>query len=146
MGHQLTPLNIQASRENINEKAAFRLAGKPDPNNLHTYEKFARRSMFGGPVISGRAAMFYVDQMLLKSFTMGSFYGGRLLLRAIEPFRPGDTVTFQGELTSLSEITTTDAGGSQQLVEYRTRSINQREDLVNLSEAALVLKGLAADK
>jgi acyl dehydratase len=102
--------------------------------------------MFGGPTGDDRAAMFYVDQMLLKSFTMGSFYGGRLLLRSIEPFRPGDTVTFQGELTSLSEITTTDAGGSPQLVEYRTRSINQREDLVNLSEAALVLKGLAADK
>ena len=82
----------------------------------------------------------------LKPFTMGSFYGGRLLLRAIEPFRPGDTVTFQGELTSLSEITTTDAGGSQRLVECRIRGINQREDLVNLSEATLVLIGLAADK
>ena len=102
--------------------------------------------MFGGPVISSGAAMFYVDQMLLTSFTMGSFYGGRLLLRAIEPFRPGDTVTFQGELTSLSEITITDAGGSKWLVECRIRSINQREDLVNLSEATLVLKGLAADK
>jgi len=61
VGHQLTPLNIQASRKNINEKAAFRLAGKPDPNNLHTYDKFARRSMFSGPVISGRAATFYVE-------------------------------------------------------------------------------------
>ena len=66
MGHQLTPLNIQVSRENINEKAAFRLAGKPDPNNLRTDEEFARRSMFGGPVISSGAAMSYVDQMLLK--------------------------------------------------------------------------------
>ena len=73
MGHQLTPLNIQASRENINEKIAVRLAGKHDPNALHTDEEFARRSMFGGPVISGWAAMSYVDQMLLKSFTMGYF-------------------------------------------------------------------------
>ncbi len=47
--------------------------------------------MFGGTVVSGGAAMSYVDQMLQKSFTLGSFHGGSLLLRAIEPFRAGDT-------------------------------------------------------
>jgi acyl dehydratase len=146
VGDQLTSLNIQASQENIDEKDAFRLAGKHNPINIHTDEELARPSMFCGPVVSGEASMSYVDQMLQQSFTMGSFYGGRLLLRAIEPFRPGDTVTFQGELTSLSEITTTDAGGSQRLVECRIRGINQRGGLVNLSEATLVLKGLAAER
>ena len=44
VGDQLAPLNIQASRENINEKAAFRLAGKHDPNNLRPPEHVRRPS------------------------------------------------------------------------------------------------------
>lgn len=145
VGDQLTPLNIQASQENIDEKDAFRLAGKHNPINIHTDEEFARRSMFGGTVVSGEAAMSYVDQMLLKSFTLGSVYRGRLLFRAIEPLRAGDTVTFQGELTSRGDMTTTEDGDSQRVVECRIKGVNQRGVLVNLSDASLVLKGLDAE-
>ncbi len=145
VGDQLSPLNIQASQENIDEKDSFRLAGKHNPMNIHTDEEFARRSMFGGTVVSGGAAMSYVDQMLQKSFTLGSFHGGSLLLRAIEPFRAGDTVTFQGELTSRGDLTTTKDGDSRRVIECRIKGINQRGDLVNLSDATLILKGLAAE-
>ena len=44
--------------------------------------------------------MSYVDQMLQQSFPLTAFYnGGSLLMRAITPFRSGDTVVFQGEVT-----------------------------------------------
>ncbi len=145
VGDELTSLRIQASLENINEKAAFRLAGRPDPINIHTDEEFARQSVFGGPVVSGPAAMSYVDQMLQQDFTLGSFRGGRLLLRAIEPYRPGDTVTFQGEVTFWGEPTATQPWegfeSTQRIIECRIRGINQREDLVDVSDATLILRG-----
>jgi len=48
--------------------------------------------------------MSYVDQNLEMSFPISSFYaGGGLLMRAITPFRGGDTVTFQGEVTGKTE-------------------------------------------
>jgi acyl dehydratase len=145
VGDQLTPLNIQASQENINEKDAFRLAGKHNPININADADFARQSIFGGTVVSGPAAMSYVDQMLQQSFTMGSFHGGRLLLRPIEPFRPGDTVTFHGELTSRGGLIITKGGDSRRVVQCRITGINQRGGLVNLSDATLILKGLEAE-
>ena len=87
--------------------------------------------------------MSYVDQMLQQDFPLGSFNGGRLLLRAIEPFRPGDPVTFWGEPTAahLRE-------GFEEpprVIECRIKGINQRGDLVNVSDTTLILEGLEAD-
>ena len=110
------------------------MACEPAISNIHTDEEFARENIFGGTVNSGPATMSYVDQMLQLSFPLQSFYGGgRLLMRAIEPFRAGDTVTFQGEVTGKR----IEAG--QKLVECRVNGINQRGDLVSLSDAELVL-------
>jgi len=143
VGDPLTLLRIQASQENINEKDAFRLAGRQNPINIRTDEEFARQSIFGGPVVSGPAAMSYVDQMLQQDFPLGSFNGGRLLLRAIEPFRPGDTVTFWGEPTATQPWEGFES--SQRVIECRIKGINQRGDLVNVSDTTLILEGLEAD-
>ena len=134
VGDQLDALNISESREIINSKNDLRLAGEPSDSNIHTDEEFARQNIFGGVVNSGPATMSYVDQMLQRSFPLQSFYeGGWLLMRAIEPFRAGDTVIFQGEVTSKR----VDAG--KMVVECRVKGINQRGALVSLSDAQLVL-------
>jgi acyl dehydratase len=78
--------------------------------------------------------------MLERSFLLGAFYdGGRLVVRAIEPFRAGDTVTFQGEITAKRQTPPYQGGKKGGVVECRVRGINQRGDLVCLSDAALVL-------
>ena len=134
VGDQLATLALSESQEIINSKNDLRLAGEPATSNIHTDEEFARENIFGGTVNSGPATLSYVDQMLQLSFPLQSFYGGgRLLMRAIEPFRAGDTVTFQGEVTGKR----IEAG--QKLVECRVKGINQRSDLVTLSDATLVL-------
>ena len=136
IGDQLAALQITESAEVILRKNQLRLAGEPNPSNIHTDEEFARHNIFGGAVNSGPATMSYVDQMLQRSFPLSAFYGGgRLLMRAITPFRAGDTVTFAGEVTSMRE----EAG--QKMVECRVKGINQRGELVSLSDAALVLTG-----
>ena len=131
----MAPLTLSESQEIINGKDAFRLAGEHNPINIHTDEGFARQNIFSGTVSSGPAAMAYVDQMLAQSFPLQAFYReGTLLLRGIEPFRTGDTVTWRGEVTGKA------VRDGHKIVECRVRGVNQRGDLVNLSDASLNLE------
>ena len=133
-GLQIPVLSITESQEIMNRKNGFRLAGRANESNIHTDEEFARQNIFGGTVNSGPATMSYVDQMLQLSFPAEAFYnGGRLLMRAITPFRSGDTVAFQGEITGKSEE------GGPGAVECRVRGVNQRGELVCLADASMVL-------
>ena len=133
-GLQMPALSITESQEVMGRKNGFRLAGRANESNIHTDEEFARQNIFGGTVNSGPATMSYVDQMLQLSFPAEAFYnGGRLLMRAITPFRSGDTVAFQGEITGKREE------GGPGIVECRVRGINQRGELVCLADASLVL-------
>lgn len=134
VGDPLAELAITESQAIINRKSDFRLAGPPSASNIHNDEEFARQNIFGGTVNAGPATMSYVDQMLERSFPLSAFYnGGRLLMRAITPFRSGDTVTFTGEITARQ------AAPSHGLVECRVKGINQRGDLVCLADAAMVM-------
>lgn len=134
VGDALAPLAVTESVEIMLRKNDQRLAGKHRPSNIHTDEEFARKNIFGGMVNSGPATLSYVDQMLAQSFPLRAFYdGGRLLMRAITPFRAGDTVTFAGEVTAKRS----EAG--KNFVDCRVRGTNQRGELVCLSDAALVL-------
>ena len=133
-GTALAELSITESQEIINNRSAFRLAGRPNESNIHTDEEFARQNIFGGTVNSGPATMSYVDQMLQLSFPPGAFYhGGSLLMRAITPFRSGDTVTFAGEVTGRRREE------GRGIVECRVRGTNQRGELVCLADAALAV-------
>ncbi len=142
VGDPLATLAISESAEIISLKNDFRLAGRHSDSNIHTDEEFARQNIFGGTVNSGPATMSYVDQMLQLSFPLQALYeGGSLLMRAIEPFRSGDTVTFQGEITAKRPTPVYQAGRERGVVECRVKGINQRGDLVCLSDAVLVLPG-----
>ena len=134
-GTVLAELSITESQEIINRRGAFRLAGRPpSESNIHTDEEFARQNIFGSIVNSGPATMSYVDQMLQLSFPPEAFYnGGSLLMRAITPFRSGDTVTFAGEVTGRRRE------GDRGIVECRVRGTNQRGELVCLADASLGL-------
>ena len=54
-------------------------------------------------------------------------------MRAITPFRSGDTVTFQGEITGKSEA------DGKKLLECRVKGINQRGELVCLTDAVMMM-------
>jgi acyl dehydratase len=134
IGDPLPRLVISESQETIHRKNELRLAGNPSPSNIHTDEEFARRNIFGGTVNAGPATMSYVDQMLERSFPLRAFYdGGRLLMRAITPFRAGDTVGFAGEVTGKR------VAEGNKIVECRVEGINQRGELVCLSDATMML-------
>ena len=142
-GTALAELSITESQEIINNRSAFRLAGRPNESNIHTDEEFARQNIFGGTVNSGPATMSYVDQMLQLSFPAEAFYhGGSLLMRAITPFRSGDTVIFAGEVTGRRrnpQSSPHNGGTEGGIVECRVRGTNQRGELVCLADAALAV-------
>ena len=134
VGAPLAPLALSESQEIMLRKNDLRLAGKHKPSNIHTDEDFARKNIFGGMVNSGPATLSYVDQMLQQSFPLRAFYdGGRMLLRAITPFRAGDTVTFSGEVAGKR----LEAGN--RLVDCRVRGTNQQGELVCLCDTTLVM-------
>ena len=126
-------LAVGETTENILRKNAHRLAGRPSESNIHTDEEFARQNIFGGAVNAGPATMSYVDRFLGLNFPPEALYqGGSLLMRAITPFRAGDVVTFSGEITG--------AGGNlygQLKAQVRIRGVNQRDELVSLSDATV---------
>jgi acyl dehydratase len=132
-GLLLPSLPVTESQETINAKSEFRLDGSVSASNIHTDEEFARQNIFGGTVNSGPATMSYVDQTLELAFPLEAFYnGGSLLMRAITPFRSGDTVTFQGEVSTKRQE------GSHGVVECRVKGTNQRGELVCLADASMV--------
>ncbi|MES2563490.1 MAG: MaoC family dehydratase [Pseudomonadota bacterium] len=134
IGDPLAPLAVSESQEIMLRKNDLRLAGKPKLSNIHTDEAFARQNIFGGMVNSGPATLSYVDQMLQQSFPLRAFYdGGRLLMRAITPFRAGDTVTFAGEVTGKR------IEDGNRRVDCKVRGTNQRGELVCLCDATMML-------
>ena len=134
IGDALAALTIAESQEIINRKSDFRLAGAPNPSNIHNDPEFARQNIFGGLVNAGPATMSYGDQMLAQTFPLSAFYnGGQLLMRAITPFRAGDRVTFQGEVTAKG------IEGERGIVECRVKGINQRQELVCLADALMAM-------
>ncbi|PKB68025.1 MAG: hypothetical protein BZY81_03240 [SAR202 cluster bacterium Io17-Chloro-G4] len=134
VGDKLATLTMAESQEIINRKNDFRMAGTPRESNIHTDEEFAKQNIFGGTVNSGPATMSYVDQMLQLSFPLEAFYGGgSLLMRAIEPFRTTDMVTFGGEITDKR------LEDDRQIVTCQVKGLNQRGDLVCLADATLVM-------
>jgi acyl dehydratase len=56
-----------------------------------------------------------------------------VLMRAITPFRAGDTVTFAGDVTGKR------LEDGNKIVDCRVRGINQRGELVCLSDATMML-------
>ena len=134
IGDALATLAITESQAIMLRKNDLRLAGKHRPSNIHTDEDFAKKNIFGGMVNSGPATMSYVDQMLAQSFPLNAFYdGGRLLMRAITPFRAGDIVTFGGTVTGKR------IEGGKGIVDCRVRGVNQRGELVCLCDATMVV-------
>ena len=134
VGTTLPALQVTESQDTILGYNNVQLAGRLMTSNIHTDEEFARHNIFGGAVNAGPATLSYVEQMLSLSFPLSAFYaGGRLLMRAIEPFRAGQVVTLRGEVVAVQ------ARGDHHQVGCTVRGTNQLGSLVCLAEATLNL-------
>jgi acyl dehydratase len=136
VGDDLPILVKHESQESIDLYARNASTGpKPGWHDLHTDEEFAEKSIFGGRVNTGVATMAYVAELLEKAFPVRSLmsYGSRLEMRATEPIRSGDTITFTGEVTGKREE------DGRRLVECEVIGTNQLNLMVARAKAIVPL-------
>ena len=133
-GDALTPFTIGETQETIDNARLSEGEDMEMPRNIHTDPEFAKTGMFGGTLNAGVTTMAYVNQMLERWLPDASLYGnGRLLFKAIEPFRPGDTVEFTGSVTGKR------VENGHKLVECEIKGVNQNGKLIGVAEATLAL-------
>lgn len=135
-GDELQPFTIEESQETINSARLVMDNEEPAPRNIHTDPEFAKSGMFAGTVNAGVTTMAYICQMLEQTFPASAFYdNGRLLYKAIDPFRPGDIVTFTGTVVAKREE------DGKQIVDCEIKGTTQNGKLMGVAEASLVLNG-----
>jgi acyl dehydratase len=96
-------------------------AGQTGPSQF-TDEETARETLgTTGTVASGRMSVTFAIEMLRKYFGGDVFnHTGMVDLRFLRPVRPGDTITFSGEITNI----TREANGSKVSIEIKVQNQN----------------------
>ncbi len=136
VGDDLPILVKHESKESIDLYAQLAsTAPRANWNNLHTDEEYAKQGIFGGTVNMGVATVAYVAELLEKGFPLQKLTGAgsELEMRATQPVRAGDTVTFTGQVTSKGE------DNGQRWVECEVTGTNQDEVLVARARARVPL-------
>jgi acyl dehydratase len=135
VGDQVPPLSKTMTQEAINlfEKSG----GKTGPSQF-TDEKTARDTLgTSGTVASGRMSLTFATELLRRYFG-ADFYnrGGMVELRFLRPVRPGDTVTFTGNVTGITKVTN---GGR---VAVDVTATNQKGDVTAVGNGACIVPSL----
>ena len=122
MGDKLTTLSITESQEIINRKNDFRMFGPPsDQQHPHRPGVRPPRALRRhGQQRSRPPCPTWTRPSSSHSPCWPSTTAVSLLMRAIEPFRAGDTVTFEPEVTGKN------VEEGRKIVECRVRGVNQR--------------------
>jgi acyl dehydratase len=134
VGDELPVLVKHESQESINAHAELaRIAPRYEGRSLHTEEEYARTTVFAGTVNSGPATVAYIEELLEKAFPLASLVakGSRLEMRATEPIRPGDMVTFTGGVIEKG------AAGDRRSVVCQITGVNQLGQRVAVATATI---------
>ena len=73
-----------------------------DHNPLHLDPAFAAGTTYGKPIAHGMLVLAFLSEMLVNSFGLRWFDGGKLQVRFRAPVYPGDVVTAGGTLQTQS--------------------------------------------
>lgn len=131
---QLPPFEIGETQETIDNARVAIDEVQEIPRNIHNDPEFAKEGLFGTTVNAGVTTMSYVAQTLEQWFPAHTLYdGGSILFKAIDAFRPGDTVVFTGTVTGKR------VDGDKKIVECKVLGANQLGKLMGVAEATLVL-------
>jgi len=132
VGDPVPPLSKTMMQEAINlfEKSG----GKTGPSQF-TDEETAR-GVLGtrGTVASGRMSLTFGTELLRRYFGPDVYNrGGMVELRFLRPVRPGDTVTFTGQVTGITKVTN---GGR---VSVAVTGTNQKGDVTAVGTGACIV-------
>ncbi|MBI2172247.1 MAG: MaoC family dehydratase [Chloroflexi bacterium] len=122
VGDELPKLKKTESQESINNYGLLNRRGPPPATmgkNLHTDEEYASQGIFAGTVNQGVVTCAYMIEALQLAFPTQNVLSSSFNMRALEPFRPGDVVTFGGKVLAKREE------GGKRLVEVEVSGVNQ---------------------
>ncbi len=131
-GDGVGPLIKEISQEAINLFEGS--AGHEEPSQF-TDEEAARETLgTSGTVASGRMSISFALEMMRRHFGNDVFNrSGMVDLRFIRPVRPGDTITFSGEVIGTSR----EANGLK--VNVKIEAQNQRGDTTGVGSGSAVV-------
>ena len=131
-GDPVGPLVKEITQEAINLFEGS--AGHSGPSQF-TDEEAARETLgTSGTVASGRMSISFALEMLRRHFGSDVFnHSGMVDLRFLRPVRPGDTITFSGEVTGTSR----EANGLK--VSVKIEAQNQRGDTTGVGNGSAVV-------
>ena len=131
-GDPVAPLVKEMTQEAINLFEGS--AGHSEPSQF-TDEEAARETLgTSGTVASGRMSISFALEMMRRHFGGDVFnHTGAVDLRFLRPVRPGDTITFTGEVTGTSR----EANG--QKVNVKIEVQNQRGDTTAVGTGSAIV-------
>ncbi|MBI4203334.1 MAG: MaoC family dehydratase [Chloroflexi bacterium] len=137
VGDELPKLQKTETQETINNYGALnRRDPTPRPTrgaNLHTDEEYAKQGIFAGTVNMGVVTCAYMMETLQLAFPTSNLLNGAFSMRALEPFRPGDLVTFGGRVLDKR------VEGGKRLVDVELSGVNQLGQTVATAKATVPL-------
>ncbi|MEE8442168.1 MAG: MaoC family dehydratase [Dehalococcoidia bacterium] len=108
--------------------------GPPNPTMLlHVDEAFAEATVFAGTTLQGPAAVGYLVLALQKGLGTRNVLNASVTERALEPVRPGDTITYTGRVLDKREE------GGKRLVEVEVTGTNQLGQTTAAAKATVPL-------
>jgi len=126
-GKTIPPLVKHITQEKINLYAE----ASGDFNPIHIDESFATSTPFAGTIAHGMLILAYVSETMTLAFGQSWLNGGKLSARFKESARPGDTITINSIIDSITE---------QNGVSYANcsfRCCNQKDETIILGDVSV---------
>ena len=98
-GFTLPVFRREVTQEHINLYAA----ASGDFNPIHIDYKFARKTPLGGTIAHGMLIMAYISEFMTYSFGEYWLTGSTFDCRFKNPARPGDKLTINGKVTTITK-------------------------------------------
>ncbi len=101
--------------------------------NLHSDADTAQGGIFKGTVNYGVVTFAFLTELLQSTFSTKAVTRGSMSMRAVEPIRPLDVVTYSGVVTGKREE------GGKRFVDLELHGMNQMKQQVANAKASVVL-------
>lgn len=99
VGVNIPEISKSITQANINRYAE----ASRDFNPIHIDQEYANNTSVGGTIAHGMMVLAYISQLMTAAFGQDWLSGGNLDVRFKIPARPGDTLTINGEISSVEE-------------------------------------------
>ena len=134
VGDELPSIQKTETQETIDDYTRLIVNAREAPttgSNLHTDQGFADAGIFTGTVNYGVVTCAFMMELLQKAFPTSNLLRSTFEMRALEPIRAGDTVTFTGRVLDKRQ----ESGG--RLVEVEVTGTNQLGQSVAAGKASV---------